>query len=187
MVLAALLGLVRCSSFEDFQYLTFVCQLNHFYFNRFEPKSSNGAILVLTAQPLLLLMASAEPLSFSRILVTYIVFVSTLCASVITYRLSPWHPLAHIPGPTMNKITKLWGVCIASGGHQHRTNKALHDKYGPFVRTGKFEVPFGAFAFTYKLCVQGRTKYPSSTSTRSKPSWARVVFRRANVRMSRVK
>ncbi|KAJ7481150.1 cytochrome P450 [Mycena galericulata] len=79
-------------------------------------------------------------MSFFTVLIAYITFLSTICASIITYRLSPWHPLAHIPGPTVNKITKLWGVWIAWGGHQHRANKVLHDKYGPFVRTGPNEI-----------------------------------------------
>ncbi|KAJ7735244.1 cytochrome P450 [Mycena maculata] len=71
---------------------------------------------------------------------TDILFFSTMGISVVVYRISPWHPLAHIPGPTVNKITKMWGASIASSGHQHHINKALHDKYGSFVRTGPNEV-----------------------------------------------
>ncbi|KAJ7681743.1 cytochrome P450 [Mycena rosella] len=58
------------------------------------------------------------PLSFFRVLANYIVFFSTLSTSVIVYRISPWHPLAHIPGPTANKITKLWGAWISSGPNE---------------------------------------------------------------------
>ncbi|KAJ7766756.1 cytochrome P450 [Mycena metata] len=114
--------------------------MNHLYFHQFEPKSANGPLVVLTVQPLLLLGAVAAPLSFSSILETYVVFILALCSSIVVYRLSPFHPLAHIPGPTVNKITKLWGAWVSSGGDQHRVNKALHDKYGPFVRTGPNEV-----------------------------------------------
>jgi hypothetical protein len=92
---------------------------------------------MLAIQPLLLSFALALPLSFSRILIAYTAVFFVLGSSVIAYRISPWHPLAHIPGPTINKITKMWGAWIASGGDQHRVNKALHDKYGPFLRTGE--------------------------------------------------
>ncbi|KAJ7161485.1 cytochrome P450, partial [Mycena crocata] len=74
------------------------------------------------------------------ILTTYTIFFCTLSLSIIIYRISPWHPLAHIPGPTIHKISKLWGVWVLLGGDQHRVHKALHDKYGPFLRTGPNEI-----------------------------------------------
>ncbi|KAF7363923.1 hypothetical protein MSAN_01050400 [Mycena sanguinolenta] len=113
---------------------------NHLYFNRFEPKSANGPLLALTVQPPLLLLILAVPLSLLRVLSAYIVFIFTLCSSIAIYRISPWHPLASIPGPIAYKITKLWSAWVCSGGHQHQVTKALHDKYGPFVRTGPNEV-----------------------------------------------
>ncbi|KAJ7805633.1 cytochrome P450 [Mycena olivaceomarginata] len=102
--------------------------------------SANVPLLVLTLEPILLLFALAAPLSLSRILSAYIVFSFTLCSSIIIYRISPWHPLAHIPGPTIHKVTKLWGMWVCAGGNHHMVNKALHDKYGPFLRTGPNEV-----------------------------------------------
>jgi hypothetical protein len=111
------------------------------YFNRFEPKSANGPLLALAVQPLLLLVALATPLSFFRILTAYIVFILTLGSSIVIYRISPWHPLAHIPGPAINKITKLWSVWVCFRGDQHRVNKALHNNYGPFLRTGDILSP----------------------------------------------
>ncbi|KAJ7864744.1 cytochrome P450, partial [Mycena olivaceomarginata] len=113
---------------------------NHLYFNRYEPKSANVPLLVLTLEPILLLFILAAPLSLSHILSAYIVLSFTLRSSIIIYWISPWHPLAHIPGPTIYKITKLWGMWVFSGGNQHTVNKALHDKYGPFLRTGPNEV-----------------------------------------------
>ncbi|KAJ6490679.1 cytochrome P450 [Mycena vitilis] len=113
---------------------------NHIYFHRFEPKSANSPLFVLAVQPPLFIIALGAPLSVFRVVAAYSVFIFTLCLSIAIYRISPWHPLAHIPGPTVNKITKLWGVRISIGGNQHKVNKALHDKYGPFVRTGPNEV-----------------------------------------------
>ncbi|KAJ7633027.1 high nitrogen upregulated cytochrome P450 monooxygenase 2 [Roridomyces roridus] len=123
VVLAALLGL-----------------LNHLYFHRFTPKSAGGPILVLIAQPVLLLFAISAPISLARILITYVTFLSTLSASIVVYRLSPWHPLAHIPGPVLYKITKLWSTRIVASGQSHRVTKALHEDYGGFVRTGPNEI-----------------------------------------------
>ncbi|KAF8205670.1 high nitrogen upregulated cytochrome P450 monooxygenase 2 [Mycena galopus ATCC 62051] len=114
--------------------------INHVYFNRFEPKSASGPLVALIVQPLLLLFILGVPFSHIHVLSAYIVFISTLCSSIAIYRISPWHPLAHIPGPTMHKITKFWSVWICSGGDQHIVNKRLHDQYGPFLRTGPNEV-----------------------------------------------
>jgi hypothetical protein len=138
---------------------------------------------VLTIEPILLLFAlAAAPVSLFRVLSAYIVFGFTLCSSIIIYRISPWHPLAHIPGPTIYKFTKLWGMWVFSGGNQHTVNKALHDKYGPFLRTGTRGFVFLAqYELELNFCAQARMKYPSSTSTPSKLSWAPVDFRRVNV------
>ncbi|KAJ7137813.1 cytochrome P450 [Mycena epipterygia] len=95
---------------------------------------------MLAVQPPLLLLILGIPISFFRIASTYSAFIVALGASVIIYRISPWHPLAHIPGPTVAKITKLWGVWVSFRGDQHLTVKALHDIYGPFVRTGPNEI-----------------------------------------------
>lgn len=65
------------------------------------------------------------------------VFHASLLASILAYRLSPWHPLARYPGPTLAKVTKFWGAFNLSGGKYHQTLKALHDKHGPYVRVGQ--------------------------------------------------
>ncbi|KAF9075642.1 cytochrome P450 [Rhodocollybia butyracea] len=67
-------------------------------------------------------------------------FFITLCSSIVLYRLSPLHPLAKIPGPTMHKVSKLWSVWICWQGRQHTEFKAMHDKYGNVVRTGPNEI-----------------------------------------------
>ncbi|KAJ7932853.1 cytochrome P450 [Mycena leptocephala] len=82
---------------------------------------------------------SCDAAVFFRILTAYIVFILTLGSSIVIYRISPWHPLAHIPGPAINKITKLWSVWVCFRGDQHRVNKVLHDNYGPFLRTARLK------------------------------------------------
>ncbi|KAF8205675.1 cytochrome P450, partial [Mycena galopus ATCC 62051] len=66
--------------------------------------------------------------------------LGSLGLSITAYRLSPFHPLAQYPGPAIGKVTKLWGVWKAAYGHKYLYFKELHDKYGPYVRTGPNEM-----------------------------------------------
>ncbi|KAF9020120.1 cytochrome P450 [Hymenopellis radicata] len=70
----------------------------------------------------------------------YLVFFSTLGLSICAYRLSPFHPLANIPGPKLSRLTKLYSVYIAYTGQQHIRLKNLHDEFGPIVRIGPNEI-----------------------------------------------
>ena len=67
----------------------------------------------------------------------YAVYYTSITLSIVLYRLSPFHPLADVPGPLLNKITKLTGMWHSYTGRQHVVNRAQHEKYGPFVRTGE--------------------------------------------------
>ena len=68
---------------------------------------------------------------------SYTVFYVALLLFVVRYRLSSTHPLAQYPGPTIMKITKLWGTWITYKGKTHIYLKELHDKYGPTIRIGE--------------------------------------------------
>lgn len=115
-----------------------LCQFNHLIFHYREPKSPIIPTFVLLIEPAALLLGSStvSTVSIWTIAAVYLTFFITLVLSIIFYRLSPFHPLAEYPGPRLSKITKLYGMWISWTGHQHVVNKALHDKYGPFVRTG---------------------------------------------------
>ncbi|KAJ7161479.1 cytochrome P450 [Mycena crocata] len=71
---------------------------------------------------------------------TYVVFFTSTTLSIVTYRLSPFHPLAQFPGPALGKVSRLWGLWIAWRGYQYLYHKKLHDIYGPYVRTGPNEI-----------------------------------------------
>ncbi|KAJ7074048.1 high nitrogen upregulated cytochrome P450 monooxygenase 2 [Mycena amicta] len=113
---------------------------NHVYFNRFEPKSANRPFLALVIQPLLLVVLLSTPPTVANALGVSSVFFASLALSIVAYRLSPWHPLAHVPGPIFAKISKWWSVRLLLSGNQHRVLKSLHDRYGDFVRIGPNEV-----------------------------------------------
>ncbi|KAJ3844315.1 high nitrogen upregulated cytochrome P450 monooxygenase 2 [Lentinula raphanica] len=117
---------------------------NHLFFNRYEPfgRTVPYAIAVLFIEPVLLCLVQAyiSPIQWPRYLIVYGAFYTSLLSSIILYRISPIHPLAKVPGPTMHKISKLWSVWICWQGRQHTEFKAMHDKYGPVVRTGPNEI-----------------------------------------------
>lgn len=49
-------------------------------------------------------------------------------------------PLGSIPGPLLARSSKLWLIYHSRKGDMHRATIALHEKYGPIVRTGPNEV-----------------------------------------------
>ncbi|KAJ6495407.1 high nitrogen upregulated cytochrome P450 monooxygenase 2 [Mycena sanguinolenta] len=114
--------------------------INHFFFRNYEPSSANLPVILLTVQPVSLLVFIGEPFSFLRLLWSYFLFLGSLSLSIVAYRLSPFHPLAQYPGPVVGKVTKLWGLWKAFQGYKHLYHKDLHDMYGPYVRTGPNEL-----------------------------------------------
>ncbi|KAJ7286345.1 cytochrome P450 [Mycena rebaudengoi] len=113
---------------------------NHIFFRKYDPQDAKISLLLLAFEPWALLIFYGVPISPARLLFTSSVFLVSLATSIVAYRLSPFHPLASVPGPTINKVSKLWGLWLAWGGHRHLVNKKLHDEYGPVVRTGPNEI-----------------------------------------------
>ncbi|KIY69557.1 cytochrome P450 [Cylindrobasidium torrendii FP15055 ss-10] len=64
------------------------------------------------------------------------VYLGTMIALAVAYRLSPLHPLHKYPGPFVNKITSLVMLKMVSTGKRFEIIKGWHAKYGKFVRTG---------------------------------------------------
>jgi cytochrome P450 len=62
-----------------------------------------------------------------------------LLVARIVYRLY-LHPIAHIPGPIVPKITSLWLYYHAYIGDEASVIHRLHARYGPFVRVAPNEV-----------------------------------------------
>ena len=91
-------------------------------------------ILCLPSTALLTPHVESFPIAFA---LAFASFLSTILGSISLYRLSPLHPLAKYPGPTLCKLTKIWIAWISFGGRTHIYYKNLHDKYGPIVRIGE--------------------------------------------------
>lgn len=92
---------------------------------------------ILPALPIALLRAPLGSTILST-LIAYATFYAFLLLSIITYRLSPLHPLYQYPGPFLAKLSNFYGAYIAAGGKQHLHFKRMHEKYGPIVRLGTF-------------------------------------------------
>ncbi|KAI1783893.1 high nitrogen upregulated cytochrome P450 monooxygenase 2 [Ganoderma leucocontextum] len=73
-------------------------------------------------------------------LLIYATYLATLIASVVIYRLSPFHPLAQVPGPLRFKVTKIWMATRCAMGMESQQITALHEEYGDIVRTGPNEI-----------------------------------------------
>ncbi|KAJ7681748.1 cytochrome P450 [Mycena rosella] len=142
-------------------FLSAVCLgvANHAILNRFEPRGANAPFLFLTIQPMVLLLFFGGAFSPARLMWTYVVFLASISLSIVAYRLSPFHPLAQFKGPTIGKVSKLWGLWIAWRGYQYLYHKRLHDKYGPWVRIGPNELSVNdAHAVSQILSVGGLDK-----------------------------
>ncbi|TFK45973.1 cytochrome P450 [Heliocybe sulcata] len=71
--------------------------------------------------------------------------------SIFGYRLSPFHPLAKIPGPIINKITSLRLAYIVYSGKRHVILGELHRRYGKIVRTGPGTISVNSHAAVGRL------------------------------------
>ncbi|KAE9392120.1 cytochrome P450 [Gymnopus androsaceus JB14] len=76
----------------------------------------------------------------SLVLNAYTTFYVVLLASIALYRVSPFHPLAKVPGPVLFKISKFAPLWYCWHGHQASLYKSLHACYGPVVRVAPNEI-----------------------------------------------
>lgn len=94
------------------------------------------AFVLLTVPALSAAILIQHPSSLYDISFAFVTFFSSLSASILLYRLSPFHPLGNIPGPTLCKLSKLWLLWVGCHGKIHVYIHELHSKYGPIIRIG---------------------------------------------------
>ena len=61
------------------------------------------------------------------------------------------HPLSRYPGPFLAKFTDYWRFREVRGRQSHLSMVALHEKYGPVVRTGPNMLSFGDPSYIPKI------------------------------------
>jgi hypothetical protein len=118
--------------------LTFT-KITHVWYRNNEPRSlvlPVASIIILCTPSTALLIPHVESI-FIAFALAFTTFLTAFLGSISLYRLSPLHPLAKYPGPTLCKLTKIWTAWISFRGRAHIYYKGLHDKYGPIVRIGE--------------------------------------------------
>ncbi len=147
------------------------------YFRHLEPRSNLSLLVLLIFVPALL----SFPISchvgypFASVPLTFASYGGFLVFFTVSYRLSPFHPLAKYPGPAIAKTSKWWGAYVGSRGVLHFYYKSLHDRYGDVVRVGQhaFLGPFPDTPSNVLLCRSQRTlcsrRFAYTFSTR--PRW----------------
>ncbi|KIK57400.1 hypothetical protein GYMLUDRAFT_46274 [Collybiopsis luxurians FD-317 M1] len=123
--------------------------VNHLFFHKYEPTDAFfvPSVLLLLSEPLVLSIVSwtASANNFSLpprylVLSAYLIFYAVLATSIVLYRISPFHPLAQVPGPILFKISKFTPLWYYWHGEQGNIFKALHAEYGPVVRVAPNEI-----------------------------------------------
>ena len=107
-------------------------------FRRFETYSVSFHLAILVIPPGLISAVFSSPLSsLCAVYVSILVLhLWTVVLSVLTYRVSPFHPLARYPGPVFLRLSKLAFGILSLDGQSHKYLKSLHDQYGDVVRIG---------------------------------------------------
>ena len=155
-------------------------------FRHFEPRSQLSHVTLLIVIPALL----SAPISYSvrsssciAFPLAFAAYWSCLVFVTLTYRLSPFHPLAKYPGPVLAKSSKWWGAYYSATGDQHRCLKRLHDQHGDIVRIGwGRHLPFETSPLTL---FQAPMSFPFATLPLSIPSSVRVACAKVHVRTGR--
>lgn len=81
-------------------------------------------------------------MSLVQQIATPLSYWALILAFTATYRLSPFHPLAKYPGPTLAKLSKLYWTYLTARGHLFRDAKRLHEEYGDVIRIGEHASAF---------------------------------------------
>ncbi|KZP24070.1 high nitrogen upregulated cytochrome P450 monooxygenase 2 [Athelia psychrophila] len=132
-------------------------------FKRYEPTGPSTHLGLLVAVPAILTWLFIPHClnTLFAFVSSFVIYVASLVASVVIYRLGPFHPLAKYPGPMTGKLSKLWMSYVATTGRQHIYYNSLHHKYGDIVRIGPNELSVrDAAAVVPMMGSQGLPKGP---------------------------
>ena len=159
-------------------------QVSHLVFRCCEPKSKQSRLALLLFIPVLLSKPIADTgrSLYIAVPLAFITYTGALIFFILSYRLSPFHPLANYPGPVIAKTSKWWAAYISATGDSHRYYKYLHDIYGDVVRIGRDR---RLLFFIYPLT---RRQDPTSSQFAMLPLFTQflveVACRKDHVRMS---
>ncbi|TFK91285.1 cytochrome P450 [Polyporus arcularius HHB13444] len=107
------------------------------YLNRNTVRGDYALLFYVLSAMALHYFVHASALPYSSVLATsslLAVYFASLLTFTVGYRLSPWHPLAQYPGPTLWTMSSLFLSKLSLTGRRHKILDALHQRYGPFMR-----------------------------------------------------
>ena len=100
-----------------------ILQVSHAFLQRDEPRPLPflGFMSAFNASVFCYAYMDTRALIYSLIVSTTVVnaFLLGLSSSIVLYRLSPWHPLARYPGPTLGKVSKWYMSFWIAKGTRH--------------------------------------------------------------------
>ncbi|KAI0081603.1 high nitrogen upregulated cytochrome P450 monooxygenase 2 [Panus rudis PR-1116 ss-1] len=115
--------------------------VTYYVFKRWEPENTTLVIFLLGLVPIalakLLVQHDGTLLATPFALAIY---YATIFTAMVLYRLSPIHPLAKYPGPTLCKVSIFYPMLLALKGKRHLWIQSLHERYGDVVRIGPNEL-----------------------------------------------
>ncbi|KAI0688711.1 cytochrome P450 [Cytidiella melzeri] len=113
----------------------------HWIFRRWEPIQIIPVCSLIIGAPTFLSRLFVQQYGTPcAMLLTFTVYYASIAASVIAYRVSPFHPLARYPGPMVAKLSAFWLAWIAFRGKRHLYIDRLHTQHGDIVRIGPNEL-----------------------------------------------
>lgn len=111
-------------------------------YKHFEPNNIPAHATLLLGVPALLVHQLSAQWSLLQQAGAFVAYWALILAFTGLYRLSPIHPLARYPGPTLGKLSKIYLSYLSARGDIYRVIKRWHDKYGDVVRIGPNELSF---------------------------------------------
>lgn len=94
--------------------------------------------IILLKTLLFTMSVSLMQVTWSVVQVTVVLLAAAI--SVRSFYNIFFHPIRHVPGPFLAKLTRLWLFWHDFGGNPHTTIRSLHQKLGPVVRISPNEV-----------------------------------------------
>lgn len=116
---------------------TWYVQACYLIYKHFEPNSVAVHAILLSLAPFALVYSLSSRLSLLQQLSVVPSYWGLILVFTALYRLSPFHPLAKYPGPTLGKLSKIYWAYLNARGDAYRVLKDWHDKCGDVVRFGR--------------------------------------------------
>jgi len=113
-------------------------QVSYLILHKYEPEDFFAVSGLVLVPPSVIVWICREVQSQNSPAPTsvFAAYLSLLLGYTVTYRVSPFHPLARYPGPFLARVSKLFMTGVVSMGHARHYYRRLHDQHGDIVRTG---------------------------------------------------